>query len=46
MKKILVIAVLALTGLFIFSSCDTQKKCAAYGHYSDNVEVTTESDQI
>ena len=34
MKKILVIAVLLLGGIAIFSACDTQHKCAAYGHYA------------
>lgn len=46
MKKIIAIVAIVLSGLFIFSSCDTQKKCAAYGHYSDNVEVAQDSDQI
>lgn len=46
MKKIAVILSLVLAGLFVFSSCDTQKKCAAYGHYSENIELNNESDQI
>lgn len=34
MKKIIVLAVLFLGGLAIFSACDTQHHCAAYGHYA------------
>ncbi len=34
MKKIIIIAVLLLGGVATFSACDTQHKCAAYGHYS------------
>lgn len=33
MKKIIVLACLFFCGLFLLSACDTQKKCAAYGHY-------------
>lgn len=34
MKKIIVLAAMFLCGLAIFSACDTQHKCAAYGHYT------------
>ena len=34
MKKIIVIAALFLGTIAIFAACDTQHKCAAYGHYA------------
>ncbi len=34
MKKIIVLAILFFCGLAIFSACETQHKCAAYGHYT------------
>ena len=37
MKKIITIAIVLLGVVFAFSACDTQHKCAAYGHYSYNM---------
>ena len=37
MKKIIVIAIVLLGAVFAFSACDTQHKCAAYGHYAYNM---------
>ncbi len=34
MKKIIVLIAVIFFGLALFSACDTQHKCAAYGHYS------------
>ncbi len=34
MKKIIVLVALFFCGVAVFSACDTQKKCAAYGHYT------------
>lgn len=34
MKKIIVLVVLFFFGVALLSSCETQKKCAAYGHYT------------
>jgi len=34
MKKIIVLLAVFFLGLAVFSACDTQRKCAAYGHYS------------
>ena len=34
MKKIIVLDILFLGSILVFSACDTQKRCAAYGHYS------------
>ena len=34
MKKIIVIAALFLGTIAVFAACDTQHKCAAYGHYA------------
>lgn len=34
MKKIIVLVALFFCTLAIFSACDTQHKCAAYGHYA------------
>lgn len=34
MKKIIVLALLALGSVLVFSACDTQHRCAAYGHYA------------
>ena len=34
MKKIIVFGILLLGSVLVFSACDTQKRCAAYGHYS------------
>ncbi|MEG2070291.1 MAG: hypothetical protein RR034_02825 [Bacteroidales bacterium] len=39
MKKIIVILGFIIAGIVVLSSCDTQKKCAAYGHYAQ-YEVT------
>lgn len=37
MKKIIALAILFIGSVLIFSACDTQKRCAAYGHYSYNM---------
>ncbi|MBQ3735144.1 MAG: hypothetical protein II859_14445 [Bacteroidales bacterium] len=37
MKKIIAFAIVLLSAVFVFSACDTQHKCAAYGHYSYNM---------
>ena len=37
MKKIIALAILFLGVVFVFSACDTQHRCAAYGHYSYNM---------
>jgi len=34
MKKIIAFGILLLGSVLVFSACDTQHKCAAYGHYS------------
>ncbi len=34
MKKIIVLVAVIFFGLALFSACDTQHKCAAYGHYT------------
>ena len=34
MKKIIALFVLFLGSVLVFSTCDTQKRCAAYGHYT------------
>ncbi len=34
MKKIIVLIAVIFFGVAIFSACDTQHKCAAYGHYA------------
>jgi len=34
MKKIIVLIAVFFLGLAVFSACDTQHKCAAYGHYT------------
>lgn len=37
MKKIIALAIMLLGSVLIFSACDTQHRCAAYGHYSYNM---------
>lgn len=37
MKKIIAIGILILGSVLIFSACDTQHRCAAYGHYTYNM---------
>ncbi len=37
MKKIIVLGILFLGSVLVFSACDTQHRCAAYGHYSYNM---------
>ena len=37
MKKIIALAILFIGSVLIISACDTQKRCAAYGHYSYNM---------
>lgn len=34
MKKIIVLLVAFFCAVAAFSACDTQEKCAAYGHYT------------
>jgi hypothetical protein len=34
MKKIIALGLLFLGSVLVFSACDTQHRCAAYGHYS------------
>ncbi len=41
MKKIIVLGILFLGSIMVFSACDTQKRCAAYGHYSYNMPTET-----
>ncbi len=36
MKKFIVLIVVFFGMLVAFSACDTQHKCAAYGHYACN----------
>jgi hypothetical protein len=37
MKKIIALGILLLGSILIFSACDTQHRCAAYGHYTYNM---------
>lgn len=46
MKKIIVILGVIICGLFIFSSCDTQKKCAAYGHFSQMEPTAIDAERL
>jgi hypothetical protein len=39
MKKVIALGLLFLGSVFIFSACETQHRCAAYGHYSYNMPV-------
>ncbi len=34
MKKIIVLIAMFFCAIAVFSACDTQHKCAAYGHYT------------
>lgn len=34
MKRIIVLIVMFFFAGVLFAACDTQKKCAAYGHYA------------
>ena len=34
MKKVIALIILFLGSVLVFSACDTQHRCAAYGHYS------------
>ena len=46
MKKVLLVLGVFLTALVIFSACDTQHKCAAYGHYSEVVTDVEQTNQL
>lgn len=46
MKKIMIVIALVFAGLLVFSACDTQHKCAAYGHYSEVVTVDDQNNQL
>lgn len=46
MKKIIAILLVAFCATAIFSACDTQEKCAAYGHYSYNEVPSTPAEPI
>ena len=37
MKKIIAFVILILGTVLVFSACDTQHRCAAYGHYTYNM---------
>ena len=46
MKKTLFVLGLFFTALMVFSACATQHKCAAYGHYTEVVTDTEQSQQL
>ena len=46
MKKILLVLGVFFTTLLIFSACNTQHKCAAYGHYSEVVSDMNQNQQL
>lgn len=46
MKRNIVVIVLILIGIVVLSSCKTQQKCAAYGHYSYYEMEKTETEKI
>ena len=46
MKRVLLVLVVILTALVMFSACDTQHKCAAYGHYSEVVTSVEQNNQL
>lgn len=46
MKKIMIVIALVFAGLLVFSACDTQHKCAAYGHYTEVVNAEDSSNQL
>ena len=46
MKKIMIVIAMFFAGLLVFSACDTQHKCAAYGHYTEVVNADDNSNQL
>lgn len=42
MKKIIVSLFAMIIFAAIVSSCDTQRRCAAYGHYAYNIQTETQ----
>ncbi|MDY6326489.1 MAG: hypothetical protein SPL47_04145 [Bacteroidales bacterium] len=42
MKKIIAVFAVLSAMVFVFSACDTQHRCAAYGHYSYNMPVESQ----
>ncbi|MBO4655235.1 MAG: hypothetical protein J5644_06795 [Bacteroidales bacterium] len=46
MKKFAFALALIFTAVLVFSSCDTQHKCAAYGHYSEVITVDEQNNQL
>jgi len=42
MKKIIVFAVTIIFGACLFSACEPQSKCPAYGHYSQIEQPVSE----
>ena len=46
MKKTVLVLAIIFTAVLVFSSCDTQKKCAAYGHYSEVMTVDEQNNQL
>lgn len=45
MKKIIAFVIVILGTVLVFSACDTQHRCAAYGHYTYNMP-TEASDNV
>ena len=46
MKKVLLVLGVFFTAVLIFSACDTQHKCAAYGHYTEVVSDMDQNQQL
>lgn len=46
MKRNIVVIGLILLGIIALSACQTQQKCAAYGHYSYHEVQKTENQKI
>ena len=46
MKKIIALAIVLLGSILIFSACDTQHRCAAYGHYTYNMPADTPDNNL
>lgn len=42
----MIVIALVFAGLLVFSACDTQHKCAAYGHYSEVVNAEDSNNQL
>lgn len=46
MKRVLIALGFFFMAIMVFSACDTQHRCAAYGHYTEVVADMEQNNQL